>query len=277
MHNRKGLAIAINLSYFIAALAAVASAGGLFLTDLYKDPPFIRSAWRGNDLVTLTIIAPAMLFISYQASRGSLKGRWLLAGLLSFMLYNYAFYLFGAVFNLFFLLYIALFTLSIYALFILLWNTDVAALPSIFCNKTPRRWISIFLLSLALPLGSFELSQVVSSLANDTVPAVPPLIFALDLSLVIPTLILAAILLWQGKAWGYALSLIMLVKGVTYGLVLITATIWAATATGVWDSLFLFYIWIFMGSLGSLVVLLVNMKREGGHEDAKSRRDTKEN
>ena len=46
-------------------------------------------------------------------------------GVMLYMFYNYAFYLFGAKFNEFFLIYVALFSLSLYSIIIGLLNVNI--------------------------------------------------------------------------------------------------------------------------------------------------------
>jgi hypothetical protein len=41
------------LSVTIAILAIIASVGGLFISDLYRDNTFVTTVFRSNDLVTL--------------------------------------------------------------------------------------------------------------------------------------------------------------------------------------------------------------------------------
>lgn len=86
------------------------------------------------------------------------------------------------------------------------------------------------------------------------------LIFALDLSIVIPNSLLAGILLWNRKAWGYILSLVMLVKGFAYGLVLCLGTILLAYSKvyGKWDPLMPFYIVIALGGFMGCFLLFKN-------------------
>jgi hypothetical protein len=140
------------------------------------------------------------------------------------MVYNFAFYLFGATFNSFFLLYVALFSLSIYALILGLSNADAKSMINKFSDKTPEKWISFFLLFISLPLAIVEAGQCINYIKTGQVPTAPSLIFALDLSIVVPNTVLPAVLLWKHKPWVYVLAAIMLVKAFTYGLVLIVGT-----------------------------------------------------
>lgn len=45
--------VSIILSTIIILLAVIASAGGLFMEILYRDNAYVKTAWCGNDIVTL--------------------------------------------------------------------------------------------------------------------------------------------------------------------------------------------------------------------------------
>jgi hypothetical protein len=126
----------------IAILATVVSAGGLFLTGLYRDNPFVISAWKGNDLVTLFVVVPILIAALGFALRGSQRAQLVWIGALDYILYNYAFYLFVSAFNKFFLIYAALLGLSIFALIFGLLSLNVNAIAKRFRTKTPIKWIA---------------------------------------------------------------------------------------------------------------------------------------
>ncbi len=92
------------LSTLIAVLAAFASLGGLVLNGLYRDNAFVTTTWLGNDAITLFLAVPILVAAMTFAQRGSLRASLVWMGALDYMLYNHAFYLFGAAFNGFFLL-----------------------------------------------------------------------------------------------------------------------------------------------------------------------------
>jgi hypothetical protein len=250
------------LSLIIAILAMVACIGGIFIQNLYKDVEWIKIAWFGNDLVTLAVAVPMLLvslFLSYQ---GSERAQLIWVGMLGYMVYNYAFYLFGAAFNNFFLIYTALFSLSVYALGMALFNMDVEKISKHFSASTPVKSVSLFLMFIAIPLGIVEGIQCIQSILSGQTPQVPSLIFALDLSIVVPNSILAAILLWRHHAWGYILGAIMLLKAFTYGLALCLSTAMAASisAGGTWDPLMPFYLFVAVGGFIGCYVLLSHLK-----------------
>jgi hypothetical protein len=105
-------------------------------------------------------------------------------------------------------------------------------------------------------------SQALAFVTTGKAPAIVALtghltnvVFALDLTLVVPWFVLAAVWLWQWRPWGYVLSVIVNVKGAVYMLALSAATI-SGVRAGVSDDLGQLAIWGFIG-LGSLVASLV--------------------
>lgn len=255
------LRMAVILTGLIIPLCLVASLCGFF-GEVYRDEEWIENAFYGTDLVTLFVVVPMMIAALVQSLKGSERGRLVWMGLLGYTAYNYAFYLFGAQFNALFLVYVALFSLSIFALVLLLSATDIAALGRHFDAHTPRKIVAAFLVLVSLPLAAFELSQCIGYLFTGRLPQAPSLIFALDLSIVVPTTALAAVLLWQRRPWGYVLGAIMLVKAFTYGLGLVLSTAFVAgfSASGTWDPLLPFYVFIAVGGGLSGLALLRHLK-----------------
>ena len=115
MSNPK-LKTAYILTAIIAALTLIASAGGLLIDDLYRDNALITAGWFGNDLVTLVVALPLLVVSLALSMRGSQRARLIWLGMIAYTLYNFSYYLFGTAFNSFFLIYVALFDLSLFAL-----------------------------------------------------------------------------------------------------------------------------------------------------------------
>ncbi len=256
------------LSVIIAILATVASAGGLFLGSLYRDNTFVTSLWGGNDLVTLVVAVPMLVAALVLSMRGSHRAQLVWLAMLNYMLYNFAFYLFGAAFNWFFLIYVALFTLSILALIFGLVNIDVNQIGQRFQSRTPVKWISGYLLFVAIGLSIIYVTQSLGFVATGQLPEIvvktghpTSVIFALDLSLLVPVFVIGAIWLWRRRPWGYVLASMSMVKGATYTLVLTVVSFWGAQA-GVPGASGEAPLWLFLtivGLVGSLF-LLGNLK-----------------
>lgn len=148
----------------IGMLALVAAGAGLFWP--FADQPYVFTTLRGEtvtivgrglyryetvgmavqaqaqDLVTLVVGLPQLAVSALLAYRGSLRGRLLLSGTLGYFLYTYTSMAFGAAYNQLFLVYVALFSLSLYAFVLSMLSFDLAELPRHFSPRLPRRSIA---------------------------------------------------------------------------------------------------------------------------------------
>jgi hypothetical protein len=267
------------LSVIISVLSAAAAAVWLF-TDLYRDNLWVSSQLRGNDVITLFVAVPMLLAGMYFTRRGSLRGLLVWLGGLWYVFYNYMFYLFGAAFNEFFLVYTALFALSTLALIFMLARIDVKRIAQHFSRRTPARPISGYMLFWAVFLGGLWIVQSVGFIVTGQLPqsiidagGQTNIVFAIDLGIMIPALILGAAWLWKRQPWGYVLAVIMNIKGATYALALVMMSIFSLqnNVPGAAD---LLPLWIFF-TLASLVAtgfLLMNLKAREGAESSVKRR-----
>lgn len=176
-----------------------------------------------QDVVTLAIAIPLLMMSMWLARRGGVRGKLLLAGTLGYFLYTYASYAFGAAYNPLFLVYVALFSLSLFGFVLAIMSVDLTTLPNHFSERLPRRSVSVFL----YVLGAFLLLAWLGRIVPPLLANVPPegiesyttlIIQALDLGLVIPVALLAGLLLWRKRPWGYLLASVVLVKGLTLSL-----------------------------------------------------------
>jgi hypothetical protein len=256
------------LTLAIGLLATVASAGGFFLPGLYRDNLLIRSAWRGNDLATLLVAIPGMVVALLLSLRGSSRAHLIWLGTLAYMLYNYAFYLFGAAFNQFFLLYVAIFTFSILALVFSLPQVPAQELSQAFARRTPVRWVAGYMLVVGLGVGGLWIGMSAGFLWTGKVPQPivasghpTGVVFALDLSLMVPGMLLGGLWLFRRRPWGYVLAAIMNVKGAGYTLALAIASL-TATRAGIPDAAgqIPFWLSLSLASLVATVLMLGNLK-----------------
>ncbi len=220
------------LSIIIAILAAIASAGGLLLHGLYRDNAFVTTTWLGNDAVTLFLAVPILVGSMFFSTRGSHRAQLVWMGTLDYMLYNYAFYLFGTSFNTFFLIYTALLGLSIFALILGLINLDVSGIRQQFRERTPVKWIGGYFLFVAVGLSAVYLMQSIAFIFTGQLPSIvtisghpTSIVFALDLTLLVPWFVVGALWLMKRQPWGYVIAGILGVKGPLYTLVLAVNTV----------------------------------------------------
>ncbi|GIV70362.1 MAG: hypothetical protein KatS3mg048_3224 [Caldilinea sp.] len=197
----------------------------------YWDTVSSAAQMQANDLVMLTLGLPLLAISFWLAQRGSLRGRLLLAGVLGFILYTYVTMCFGAHYNALFLVYVALFSLSLFAFVLVMMSFDLAALPAHFSKKLPRRAIAGLLFFTAGFLALAWSGRILPTLAplslgeKGGVQGVPMLenttsmfIQAMDLALIAPLCVLAGVLLLRRRPWGYLLAAVGLTKFLTMGV-----------------------------------------------------------
>ena len=259
--------IPIILSKIIIVLTVIASLGGIFANNIYRDNELVKAVWLGNDIVTLFVAIPIMIGALFFSLRNSLKARLIWMGTLWYMVYNYIFYMYGTAFNKLFLLYVIIFTLSIYALILALMKIDIKSFKQKISFNIPVKWISSYMLFFAIMIGGLWIAQSLSFVFTSKVPLgitqtgnPSGVVFATDLSLLVSTLIVGAILLLKREVWGYIISIISLTKCLLYPFVLVIGGIIAYQRTGSWDSLTPLYILLWIGSLLSYIYLLKGIK-----------------
>ncbi len=187
----------------------------------YWDTVSSAAQMQANDLVTLVLGLP-LLAVSYWLTwKGSLRGRLLLAGTLGFCLYTYASMCFGTAYNPFFLVYVSLFSSSLYAFILSMMSFDLRTLPAHFSERLPRRGIAALLFFAAAFLSFAWLGRILPTVFGDAAPALENttsmFIQAMDLGLIVPLCVLSGILLLRRNAWGYLLSSVGLMKFLTLG------------------------------------------------------------
>jgi hypothetical protein len=238
--------ILTRLTIAIAALALIAAGSGVFRQDAGQPFPFetlrgetvmihgrglyyydtVANAAQGiaYDAVTLLVGVPLLVASLLLFRKGKLRGKLLLAGTLGYFLYTYASFAFGgAAYNPLFLVYVALFSLSLFAFVLAMMTINITSLPQRFDPHLPRRTIAGFLFLVGGFLLLAWLGRIVPALLNSQ----PPIglesystlvIQTLDLGLIVPAAFLSGALLWRRRPWGYLLASILLVKAFTLSI-----------------------------------------------------------
>jgi hypothetical protein len=240
------------LATLIALLALIASAAGVFWQGQGESYEF--TSLRGEtimiyghglyqydsisyatqaiaqDVVTLVLGIPLLVAGILLARKGSLRGQLLLTGTLGYMLYTYTSYTFLSAYNDLFLLYVTLFSLCLFTFVLAMIDLDPAIIKQQTSDKFPRRGIAIFMMVIAGFLTLAWLGRIVPPLMAGTPPIglesyTTLVIQALDLGIIVPVSFLTAVWLWKEKPWGYALSAVVLIKGLTMGAALVAMII----------------------------------------------------
>ena len=217
------------LSVVVAALAAIQAVLGLTMSGQYRDTDLLRAGWFGNDWITLVVAVPVLLGALALARRGSPRARLVWLGMLGYLAYNDAFYLFGAALNTFFPIYVVLLVLTVVTLATALTQLDVAATCQAFSPRTPARGVGGYLVVLGTGLCAvwfvFWAGHVFAGATLPVGAEAFRVVAALDLTVLVPVLLGGGTLLWRRRPWGYVLGAAAGVMGTGYLLVLATGSL----------------------------------------------------
>jgi hypothetical protein len=251
----------IRLSIAFGLLMLVQAITGLLWPGRYRDPEWIRLTWLGNDWVTLLVAVPLLFAGIAGAARGAVPARLLWLGALGYGAYNYAFYLFGAALNAFFLLYVLGVVFAAAALIVALSHLEAAAVAAAFRPRTPVRAIGGALIFTGVGLASVWIvlwaAYVFGGRPTPVEPDAFRVVAALDLTAMVPALIAGGALLWRRRPWGYVIAALASIQGALYLLVLsvnsILAIRWGCSAAPgelpIWGALL-----ILMASIAAILL-----------------------
>lgn len=215
---------------------------------------------RGNDVVTLFVGLPLLVISAWLAFHGSLRGQLLLTGTFGFFLYTYMSMSMLTSFNGLFLVYVAIFALSLYAFVLNMMAFDLSTLSQHFSDGLPRRWIAGLLFVIAAFLSMAWLGKIAQPLMQNQIAdlqnTTTMVIQAMDLALVIPLAVISGILLLRRSAWGYLLSSIFVMKAITLGLAVSAMTINMFIA-GVPDSLGIMIPFLVITAINLVIAVLL--------------------
>jgi len=236
MRNQKSITVltsVIILLSAIAALTGVLSSGGpgsfeyesirgetvqIYGKGVYRHMSAeVAPQGIAQDVVTLIIGLPLLLFSLVYARKGSLKARFILAGTLGYFLVTYLFYLVMGMYNVLFLVYAALLGTSFFAFTTTLFSFDLNRLPQVFSKSVPVKTAGGFLILNALLIALLWLEIVVPPLLDGSVIPTETehyttlIVQGLDLGLLLPLAVAAGILFIQKKPIGFLAAPVYLV------------------------------------------------------------------
>jgi hypothetical protein len=262
--------VAYWLTGLVAVVMAMVAAGGAFAPAwLYRDNPLIAATVRGQDLVTLAVAVPLLVVGLILEVRGSARGRVLWLAMLFNALYSYLFYTFGAAFNAFFLLYVAIVGLALYTLLSTVPRLQFSPAVTSTTGRTARVAGIAYLLVVATGLGLLWTGMSASFLFTGAVPAPivasghpTGVVFAIDLVFIVPPMVIGAVGLIRRRAFGGFVAVAMCLSGTIYTLSLAAASI-EGVAERVGDGAEL-PLWVGLTVFGALTSCLLLWSRPRG-------------
>lgn len=242
------------LSSAVAVLAFIAPAVGLFSQQgdsaytfttlhgeeieiygrgLYRDDWIFKAPiLRGADAILLFLGIPALIAAIWLYLKGSLRGHFLLTGVLACFLYNSLSVAFGAAFNRLFLLYVAYVSTSLFAFVLALSSFDLENLPRHVSPHLPYKTLAIFIFLSSLSAGVWLTDLIPATLTGSVPPNLAhyttDVTAVIDIGVIMPSAILAGVLLQQRKPLGYPLAATLLILLSLIGLIVASQSVMQA-------------------------------------------------
>jgi hypothetical protein len=228
----------VGLCVVIALLTAIAAGAGLFLRgdgsfvpvtsvrgehyEMATTGVYAYNAERvvaegiGWDVFTLLFAVPALLLALWALARGSLRGRLFALGILAYLFYQYLMYAMTWAFGPLFLVFVAIYALSLTAIAWIVSTIPVAELPERFGASFPRRGMAVLSFLFAALLVVMWLGRILPALSGKIQGVLDGqttfVVQALDLGLIVPLALFTGVTAWRGSAVGYLLASTVVVK-----------------------------------------------------------------
>lgn len=244
----------------IAVLLVIAAGAGLMNPAIYAPfmPEMLLIGLPVQDAISL-LAAPGLVAAMVLTQHGSIRALVLWAGLLVFVPYYYAFYVFDPAYTVVYPIYVALMGLGVYALAGLLASVRLDAFAAQVDERMPVRWIAA-VLGMALLFVPIWGSKVAEGIAAQQ-PDAAYLVYIMDLAFMIPAMTFAAVQVWRRRPIGYLLSGVLLVKAAISGILLTGGSLRQMAMGGAvpWEELGM-YVFLAAAGLGGLWLHLRHLR-----------------
>lgn len=216
----------------LLGLALSAAVAGLLVDDLYTGPESTAAMFRGWDLVTVLVVAPALAAAALTLHRASRVPTIAVTSLAAYLAYNYAYYLFGTGFNDLFLVHVAVFVAAAVTLALGLRALPDSGAPALLLARPRARLAALLLGVLAAALAAMWVIASLRNAISGDLPAGSRLVetetivrlgIVMDLTALVPLYTTAALLLWRGTEWGFLLTAVALSSGLLLQLAYVVA------------------------------------------------------
>lgn len=241
------------LSAVAAVLTLIVVIAALVMPDFYHVPSQdLLIGLYAQDLVALPVAIALLIAIVY-ARRGSLRALMVWAGCLGYLLYGYLLYAFDRIFTPVYPAYVAIMSLSLFSLIALLARLDGTEFRRHVMPGMPVRLIAVVLFSPAILIIPWT-AGLLGAVAAGT-PSPYNSIVVLDLGLLIPACLIAAVRVWRRDAWGLILGGALLVKTASLGWSLTLGMLYYRVAIGPHPDLVQLPFYLFIATIGTVALV----------------------
>jgi hypothetical protein len=260
MENRKAIII---LSIVMTIALAVVSFFGAFDAATYeRDAASMAAQGAGQDLVNLFFVVPLLVFSFIFMLRNSRIASLIFCGTIFYILYSFCIYAFGLHFNKFFLLYCLILGSSLYSFIIVILELNRMDVQNWFGEKVPIRLTGVYLPLISALFYILWLKDIIPAVLKNTIPKnvsdynllVNP-VHVLDLSIVLPGLVLTAVLLMKKRRLGYILAPVLLVFVIILTVAL-AAMVMMTKARGITEGTSIAFIFIVLAVISIFILYL---------------------
>ena len=221
------------LSFLSAILILISGLIGIYTPGFYK---LETVNWQqqaiAQDIIDVFLIVPLSLGISILSYLKPGKAFYIGAGINLYLVYTYAIYCFDIQFNSLFIIYCAILGFAFYSS-VILWN-HIFKEPVISKNHGfyPFRLTGVYLVIVSLLFYTLWLSDIIPAIINHDVPnalketgLVTNPVHVLDLSIILPGLFIAGMLLIRRNSFAYRLTPVILTFMILMDVTIIFLTI----------------------------------------------------
>lgn len=208
------LVFSLPLSLLVIGVSCI----GLLTPDFYSRESMNWQAQSiGQDLIDLSVIIPVLLMSAAIAYRGHSLARMIWAGVNVYLVYTFAIYAFDVHFNSVFLFYCICLGLAFYSVIYFFYTEWSHPGNALTIQKPLSRIIGLYFIVTAFLFYGLWLSDVLIamfynepavSLKDINLPTNP--VHVIDLSVILPALVIAGILILKRHPLGFLLAPVML-------------------------------------------------------------------
>jgi hypothetical protein len=193
-------------SIIVAVLVFITSILGILFPNTIYPTEDLMVGYMPTDFINIVILLPILLLSIWHARKGSLLGILCLPGGLLYVVYIFTIYLIGTNFNLLFILYLLMVTISTYTLIALMSKINYYKINSNITEKIPSKIIGGLLISISIIFLIRQFVVMFDSHINE-IPVDSTEIAAWIADFVIfGSVLIGGIFLLKGHPFGYASS-----------------------------------------------------------------------
>jgi len=221
-NNKKLLMFHIASGFSIIASAFVILFAYFFPDSYSVYNKYLLSQAKGQDIVTLFLVLPPMIFVLVKSLNKSVAASLFLAGCLGYMFYTYVTFSYLTYARLS-LIYIAIYSISLFGLIDFFININYSRVAVYLSKASINRFTSYYNITIGLLIALLWLKNLSVSLITGVIPKEillnngSSVVYANDLGFFLPAIVLSGILLLKKMTFGFILTAVVLVKEVMMG------------------------------------------------------------